>query len=490
MLSIYNQSLTLLTDLYQLTMAYGYWKLKRLETEAVFHLFFRRAPFHGGFTVAAGLESVIAYIESFKFSPSDLDYLATLKGSDDMPLFETAFLDYLSELKLELDIDALPEGGVVFPYEPLIRVKGPLIQCQLMETPLLNLMNFPTLIATKGARMHLAAAGEPIIEFGLRRAQGIDGGITASRSAYIGGADSTSNLLAGKLFNIPVKGTHAHSWVLAFDDELESFKAYAEAMPNNCVLLVDTFNTIEGVKNAIEIGKWLKERGRSLLGIRLDSGDLAQLSIASRKLLDEAGLEDVVILASNELDEILISELKRQGAKITCWGVGTKLVTGNGQSALDGVYKLSAIRNPNEPWQYKLKLSEQLHKISNPGFLQIRRYFKNGLAQADVIYDEQLGIPQKPEFIDPLDTTKKRKLASDMTHQDLLVPIYRGGELVYRPPSLEEIRGAREENLNRFPDEIKRFFNPHQYAVGFEKSLQELKLKLIEQARKQYEDLR
>lgn len=486
MLPIYNQPLAMLTDLYQLTMAYGYWKLNRIDVDAVFHLFFRRAPYQGGFTIASGLENVISFLESFKFTDSDLSYLATLKGSDDLPLFDPAFLDYLGQLKITLDVDALPEGSVVFPYEPLVRVKGPLIQCQLMETPLLNLINFPTLISTKGARMRLAAGDDPIIEFGLRRAQGIDGGLTASRSAYIGGVDSTSNLLAGKHFDIPVKGTHAHSWVLAFDDELESFKAYAEAMPNNCVLLVDTFDTLEGVKNAIEIGKWLRSKGKTLLGIRLDSGDLAHLSIASRQLLDEAGLEDVVIVASNELDETIISDLKRQGAKIACWGVGTKLVTGGEQAALDGVYKLSAVRSPGKEWQYKLKLSEQLHKISNPGQLQIRRYFKNGVAQADVIYDEQLGIGEMPEFIDPLDATKKRKLPSQLTYKDLLVPIYRNGKLVYQPPKLDQIRNQCKENIAHFPIEIKRFINPHQFPVGFEKEIHELKLRLISQARIQY----
>jgi nicotinate phosphoribosyltransferase len=336
--SIYDQSLALLTDFYQMTMAYGYWKAGLERKEAVFQLFFRKTPFKGGFTIAAGLESVIHFIENFKFDSSDLNYLAQLKGPDGNLYFNEEFLNYLAQLRFTGDIDAIPEGTVVFPYEPLVRVQAPLIECQLLESPLLNLINFPTLVATKAARVCLAANGDSVIEFGLRRAQGIDGALTASRAAYIGGCDSTSNILAGKMFGIPVKGTHAHSWVMVFDEELEAFQTYAKNLPNNCVFLVDTYDTIEGVKKAIQVGQWLRQEGKKMIGIRLDSGDLADLSIKSRALLDQAGFENAVIVASNELDETIISELKRQGAQINVWGVGTNLVTAKDQPALDGVY--------------------------------------------------------------------------------------------------------------------------------------------------------
>ncbi|HSW48721.1 MAG TPA: nicotinate phosphoribosyltransferase, partial [Bryobacteraceae bacterium] len=284
---LYRHSLSLLTDLYQLTMAYGYWKLGVAEKQAAFHLVFRGNPFKGGFTVAAGLAYAVSYLENFRFDEGDLAYLKTLNGNDGRPLFERGFLDYLADLRLTCDVDAAPEGTVVFPHEPLVRVTGSILQAQLIETPLLNMINFQTLIATKAARVCLAAKGEPVLEFGLRRAQGIDGGIAASRAAYLGGCAATSNVLAGKLFGIPVKGTHAHSWVMSFDDELESFEAYAKAMPNNCVFLVDTYNTFEGVRRAVAVGRALRETGHEMIGIRLDSGDLAYLSIEARKILDE-----------------------------------------------------------------------------------------------------------------------------------------------------------------------------------------------------------
>lgn len=479
----YHDSLCLLTDLYQLTMSYGYWKMGMDKKEAAFHLFFRRTPFHGGFTIAAGLEAVIDFLENFRFSESDLAYLATLTGPDDAPLFPAKFLDYLAALRFTGNITAVPEGTPVFPYEPLLRIEGPLIECQLLESPLLNLINFPTLIATKAARMTIAAQGDPILEFGMRRAQGIDGALTASRAAYIGGCDSTSNVLAGKLFGIPVKGTHSHSWVMAFDDELESFKAYAQAMPNNCVFLVDTYDSIEGVKKAIEVGLWLKTQGKSLIGIRLDSGDLADLSIKSRRMLDEAGFPDAKIVASNELDEMIIRDLKRQGAKISVWGVGTNLVTGKEQPALDGVYKISAIRDPGQEWTYKLKLSEQMTKVSNPGILQVRRFFSGNNNVADVIYDIHTPMEAGCRMVDPLDSTKEKLLTNALQSKDLLQPIFRNGKRVYTSPPLKEIRQYAQTELAAFADGIKRFLNPHLYAVGMEKSLYDLKVSLIKQIR-------
>jgi len=481
--SLQDRPLTLLTDMYQLTMAYGLWKQGLDKKEAVFHLFFRKRPFHGGFTIAAGLEAAIHFLEHFHFDDSDLSYLASLKDSEGIPLFETAFLTYLSNLKFSCDLDAVPEGSVVFPYEPLLRIQGPLLQCQLLESPLLNLINFPTLIATKAARICIAAQGDSVLEFGLRRAQGIDGALTASRSAYIGGCDSTSNLLAGKIFGIPVKGTHAHSWVMIFDEEFEAFQAFAESLPNSCIFLVDTYDTIEGVKNAIQVGKWLRARGKKLLGIRLDSGDLAYLSIRSRELLDAEGFHETQIIASNELDETVISELKRQGATISVWGVGTNLVTAKDQPALDGVYKLSALRENNGEWKYKLKLSEQIVKISNPGILQVRRFHSKGKNVADVLYDTLLGIQKNCKIVAPLDPTYQKILKGDLESKDLLEPIFRAGKRVYELPSLLEIRKKTAAELAGFPVGIKRFLNPHQYVVGMEKSLYDLKVALIHKIR-------
>lgn len=481
--SIYNQSLSLLTDFYQMTMIYGYWKAGFAAKESVFHLFFRRTPFKGGFTIAAGLETVINFLEKFHFDPSDLNYLAGLKGPDGNVFFEDEFLNYLSKLKFTGNIDAIPEGTAVFPYEPLVRVQGPLIECQLLESPLLNLINFSTLIATKAARICLAAKGDSVIEFGMRRAQGVDGALTASRAAYIGGCDSTSNLLAGKLYGIPVKGTHAHSWVMVFDDELEAFRAYAKSMPNNCIFLVDTYDTIEGVRRAIEAARWLKENGKKFLGIRLDSGDLADLSIRSRVLLDEAGFSDAAIVASNELDETVISELKRQGAQITVWGVGTNLVTAKDQPALDGVYKLSAIRDPGEEWKYKLKLSEQMLKVSNPGILQVRRFYSERGNLEDVIYDVQMPWNGECLSVDPLDSTRVRVVREGVSYEDLLKPIFRHGECVYSLLPLEEIRENTRRELSRFPVGVKRFLNPHLYPVGMEKGLYDMKIDLIRKIR-------
>ncbi|MEM6300039.1 MAG: nicotinate phosphoribosyltransferase, partial [Bacteroidota bacterium] len=287
--NIYRTNLALLTDLYQLTMAQGYWKSQMTDHEAVFNLFFRKAPFKGGFTIACGLQYAVDFLQNFKFTDDDIEFLALQTGNDGKPLFESGFLKYLRTVKFTGDIEAIPEGSVVFPNEPLIRVKASLIEAQLIETPLLNMVNFQTLVATKSARICMVAGDEPVLEFGLRRAQGIDGGLAASRAAYIGGCAATSNVLAGKLFGIPVKGTHAHSWVMSFDTEREAFERYAEAMPNNCIFLVDTYDTLEGVKEAIRVGKAMRKKGHEMAGIRLDSGDLAYLSIKARKMLDKAG---------------------------------------------------------------------------------------------------------------------------------------------------------------------------------------------------------
>ncbi len=465
-------------------MAAGFFRLGMANQEAVYHYFFRRPPFSGGFTVTAGLESLISFIRNFKYQPDEIDYLRSLKTNNDKPLFDEDFLSYLKNFKIELDIDAAPEGSVVFPYEPIARVRGPMLQAQLLETPLLNLLNFPTLIATKASRMVLAARGDPVVEFGLRRAQGVDGALTASRSAYVGGVTSTSNVQAGKCFGIPVSGTQAHSWILSFDEEIEAFRAFAKVYPDQTTILVDTFDTHEGIKKAIEVGKELKKTGKDLYAIRLDSGDLANLSEWARDELDRAGLKNTLIIASNELDEWLISELKRQGAKISCWGIGTNLSTGGGQGALDGVYKLSAIRSPSGEWQYKLKLSEQLQKISNPGFLQVKRYFnRSGKPVADLIYDEWIGVNEEPILCDLTDPTRHKRLSRQLSSKSILEPIFRGGECVYTSPPLKEIRELAKKNLEIFPNEIKRFVNPHLFTVGFEQKYHELKLSLIEAIR-------
>jgi nicotinate phosphoribosyltransferase len=483
---LYRPSLALLTDLYQLTMAYGYWASGQRDTLATFHLFFRKQPFRGGFSIAAGLADAIDLMRGLRFEPEDIAYLATLTGNDHKPLFEKGFLDYLAQLEFQCDVDAVPEGSIVFPHQPLIRITGPLIQAQLLETALLTVINFQTLIATKSARVSIAARGETVLEFGLRRAQGIDGGLSASRAAYIGGASATSNVLAGRLYDLPVKGTHAHSWVMCFDSELESFERYADAMPNNCVFLVDTFDTLEGTRHAVTVGKKLRARGHELAGIRLDSGDLAYLSIEARKILDEGGFPNAAIVASNDLDEYVIESLKQQGATISIWGVGTKLATAYDQPALGGVYKLAAVKQPgDENWIDKIKLSEQSIKVSNPGILQVRRYKSGDEAIADMIYDTRYPLPTNPVIVDPMDMTRRRRIDpdQDISSHDLLVPIFRAGELVYDQPSIHDMRALALSQLSHFHDGIKRFVNPHQYPVGLEQGLFDRKTQLILNAR-------
>lgn len=481
--TLYRLRLGLLTDLYELTMAYGYWKAGVRHREAVFHLFFRDNPFGGGFTIACGLAAAIEYLEDLRFEQDDLAYLADLRGNDRQPLFEEEFLGFLRNISLECDIDGVPEGTVVFPQEPLLRVRGPLIQSQILETALLNIINFQTLIATKAARVVMAARGDPVLEFGLRRAQGVDGALAAARAAYIGGCAATSNVLAGRLYGIPVKGTHAHSWVMCFDEEMEAFRAYARAMPNNCVFLVDTYDTLEGVRKAVQVGRWLREQGHEMVGVRLDSGDLAFLSIEARRILDEAGFPDAVLIASNELDEHIIASLKEQGARIGVWGVGTRLVTAYDDPALGGVYKLSAVRPDGAPWQDRVKVSDQTAKVSNPGMLQARRYFQQGEAIGDAIYDERAPIRGPCVIVDPADMTRRKTLPAGLPSEDLLVPVFRGGERVYQVPPIETSRQRTEQQLALFHAGVKRFVNPHQYPVGLELGLHERKTELIMRAR-------
>ncbi|MDX1904451.1 MAG: nicotinate phosphoribosyltransferase [Thermonemataceae bacterium] len=483
---LYSSSLSLLTDLYQLTMAYGYWKSGKGEQEAVFNLYFRKNPFQGGYTIACGLEYVLDYLANFRLDESDIAYLASLKGNDGNKLFEEDFLKYLANLKFDCTVEAIPEGTVVFPNEPLLRVKGSIIQCQLIETPLLNIINFQSLVATKASRMKLAAKGENVLEFGLRRAQGIDGGLAASRAAYIGGCDATSNVLAGKLFGIPVKGTHAHSWVMSFETELESFETYAETMPNNCVFLVDTYDTLQGVRNAVKVGEKLKEKGYELAGIRLDSGDLAYLSIEARRILDEAGFQQTTIVASNDLDEYTVESLKNQEAAINVWGIGTKLVTAYDQPALGGVYKIAAIRKNDGSWSYKMKLSEQAIKVSNPGIQQVKRFFKNNLFAGDMIFNEE-DILKENEYlmIDPLDMTRTKNFDSSFYAENLLIKVFEKGKSCYESPHIEQIKQRTNEQLSKLHNSIKRFTNPHSYPVGLEEKLFQLRTDLLSKLRKQ-----
>ena len=472
---LYRHSLALLTDLYQLTMAYGYWKLGKAEQRSVFHLFFRKAPFAGGYAITAGLQAVMDYLRDFRFDEGDLEYLASLTGNDGQRLFDAEFLDYLSQLRLSCDVDAIAEGTLVFPHQPLLRVTGPILQCQLLETALLNIMNFQTLIATKASRICAAAQGEPVLEFGLRRAQGIDGGLAASRAAYIGGCAATSNVLAGKLYDIPVKGTHAHSWVMSFDSEREAFEGYAKVMPNNCVFLVDTYDTIEGVNKAIEIGNQLRARGFEMVGVRLDSGDLAALSIQARRILDEAGFPDAAIVASNGLDEEIITSLKQQGATINVWGVGTNLSTAKGQPALGGVYKLGAIETPDGTWQPKIKLSEQPIKTSIPGILQVRRFEDEAGVVADVIYNQQNDISGLSEMTTAVSETRLRKIPAGLKSYDLLQPVVKAGKFMLQDQPIKDLRQRAIDQLQKLPVATKRFLNPTPYPVGLDPRLAELR---------------
>ena len=409
-----------------------------------------------------------------------------LRGNDGQGLFDASFLDHLAGWKagFSCDVDAAPEGTVVFPGEPILRVTGPLWQAQLLETHLLNCLNFQSLVATKAARVCLAAGDDAVLEFGLRRAQGPDGALAASRAAYVGGVAATSNVLAGMRYGIPVRGTHAHSWVMAFGDEAAAFDAYADALPNNVVFLVDTYDTLEGVRHAVRAGERLRARGHKLGGIRLDSGDLAYLSIEARKILDAGGFAGTPIFATNDLDEHLITSLKAQGARINVWAVGTRLVTAYDQPALGGVYKLGAIRrHAGEPWQPRLKLSEQTVKISTPGVLAARRFKVNGLFAADMIYDESQPLRNDRLIIDPADPMRQKHLPPDAEAEELLLPIFRAGRPVYPVPPLAESRERTKTQLASLHPSLKRLLNPHGYPVGLEPGLHETRNRLIARAR-------
>jgi nicotinate phosphoribosyltransferase len=482
-LDVYGGSLALLTDLYQLTMACGYWKGGVADCEAVFHLTFRRLPFGGGYAIAAGLEPALAFLERMRFTSDDLGYLAELRDGAGAPLFPRGFLDYLGELRFACSVDAVPEGSVVFPHEPLVRVRGPIAHAQLVETTLLTLLNYQTLVATKAARVCQAARGAPVLEFGLRRAQGIDGGLGGSRAAYIGGVAGTSNVLAGKMFGIPVKGTHAHSWVMFHESEPAAFRAYAAALPGNCTFLVDTYDTIEGVRHAIDAGNALRASGHALGGIRLDSGDLAHLSIEARRMLDEAGFPDAKIVASNDLDENLIGSIIDQGARIDVWGVGTKLVTAYDQPALGGVYKLGASKDAHGNWRDAIKLSEQPIKISNPGVLGVKRMREAGVLVGDAIYDLERGFTEPVALHDIEHPGLPPVRPSFDAIDDLLKPQLDRGKRVGKPDTLEAARARAAADLAALSPRTKRFLNPQPYAVGLDDRVHHRKLELIAKAR-------
>ncbi|PYK76753.1 MAG: nicotinate phosphoribosyltransferase [Verrucomicrobia bacterium] len=475
----------LTTDLYEVTMAYGYWKAGVSDHEAAFHVTFRHNPFGGQFTVACGLATAIDFLRMFHFTETEIAYLASQRGNDGKPLFDSGFLDYLRDLRLTCDIDAIPEGTLVFPNEPLIRVSGPVAQCQLLETTLLNILNFESLIATKAARVCLAAKNDPVIEFGLRRAQGVDGGLTAARAAYIGGCVGTSNLQAGERFGIPVSGTQAHSWIMFFESEDEAFQTYASAMPNNCVLLVDTYNSIEGVRHAIDVASQLRKEGHEMIGVRLDSGDRVALSIEARRMLDKAGFTNAKIVCSGDLDEHVIADMKQGGARIDIWGVGTKLTTGQPDAALSGIYKLGAVRHPGGQWQYRIKLSDEAAKTSCPGLLQVRRFQQpDGRFIADAIYETDHAISEPCVVVD-LETEKKTEIPAKTDYSDLLVPVFRRDQLVYQTPNLEASREHARKQLDCAPPEILRLKNPTPYKIGLERSLHELRATLIARAQEQ-----
>lgn len=480
-----NADYALLTDLYQMTMAQGYRECGKGDEEACFHMYFRDYPFKGGFAIAAGMQQLAEIVDSYHFSADDIAYLATLEAPGGGPLFSDGFLASLADFRLSVDIDAVPEGTVVFPHEPIVRVIGPIAQCQLIETTLLNCVNFQTLIATKAARVCLAAKGAPVAEFGLRRAQGL-GGVWASRAAVVGGCASTSNVLAGKLFDIPVSGTHAHSWVMAFDSELEAFRAYADEFPRNCVLLVDTYDVEQGIRNAITVGLEMKARGQHLAAIRIDSGDLSWLAKMARRMLDDAGLVDTGIVLSNDLDEHTIKSILDEGAPVTSWGVGTKLATAYEQPTLGGVYKLSAVRQPGEEdWTRRLKISETAAKLTTPGVLDVRRYYHaNGRLAGDMVFDVNDGADSREVIIDPADDLRQKRL-SGLRFETLLRPLARNGHSVLDPGQSGALaaRSRAKEGLAALDESQLRMLNPHTYPVGLDCKLFDIRRSLVSELR-------
>lgn len=472
------------TDLYELTMAQGFWESGLADTEGCFNVFFRDAPFGSGYAIACGMGQIAELVESFRFDEEAIAYLASIPAPGGGPMFKQGFLDYLAEFRMRVSVWAIPEGELVFPREPMVRVQGPMIDCQLLETALLNLVNFQTLVATKAARVVHAAEGHPVSDFGLRRAQGPDGGLAVARASYVGGATNTSNVLAGRIYGIPVFGTHAHSWVMAFDDEADAFRAFAASSPKNCVFLLDTYDVHEGIANAIKVAHEMEERGERLAAIRIDSGDLAKLSKETRAAFDEAGLPYVKISVSNDLDEYTIQSLLAQGAPIDSFGVGTKLATCDPQPSLGGVYKLSATRaSGDEDWRPVMKLSEQYYKRTIPGIQGVTRFYDDhGCPVADMIVAEGVGegVPTRIiDVIDPLTTYD----VSGLTARELLVPLVADGARVGEGEALDVAKARSRDALMRLDPAVKRFLNPQTYPVGLEPGLARLRQDLASRER-------
>ncbi len=478
-----RQNLTLLTDLYELTMMQGYFKNKSQNETAIFDMFYRANPSDGGYAIMAGLEQMMQYIEELHFDKEDIAYLAGLG------IFSQDFLAYLEDFKFSGDIYAVPEGSVIFPREPLVKVIAPMMEAQLVETAILNIINHQSLIATKTARVCYAARGDGIMEFGLRRAQGPDAGTYGARAALIGGCIGTSNVLAGQLFDIPVKGTHAHSWIMSFPDEYTAFERYASLYPSACILLVDTYDTLKsGIPNAIRIFTKMRDAGIPLCnyGIRLDSGDLAYLSKKARRMLDEAGFTDAIISASNDLDEYLIDSLKAQGAAITSWGVGTNLITSKDWPAFGGVYKLAAVMGKDGVFIPKIKLSENSEKVTNPGNKTFYRIYEkeSKKIKADLICltDEKFDENEPLLLFDPSEPWKKTKLAAgSYTMREMMIPVFQKGKRCYVSPKVMDIRSYCASELATLWEETRRLVNPHNVYVDLSRKLYDIKIELLDQ---------
>nr|WP_308520449.1 nicotinate phosphoribosyltransferase [uncultured Stomatobaculum sp.] len=476
------RNLTLLTDLYELTMMQGYFENEDVNQTVIFDMFYRNNPEGNGYAICAGLEQLIDYVKNLHFTEDEIDYLKSLG------IFKPAFLAYLRDFRFTGDIYAIPEGTVIFPREPLVKVIAPIMQAQLIETALLNIINHQSLIATKTARIVRAAQGDGVMEFGCRRAQGPDAAIYGARAAIIAGCVGTSNVLCGQMFHVPVSGTHAHSWIMSFPDELSAFRAYAKLYPDACILLIDTYDTLDsGLPHAIQVFKELREQGihPKRYGIRMDSGDLAYLSKKVKAALDAEGFTDAIISASNDLDEGLIGSLKAQGATINSWGVGTNLITSKDCPAFGGVYKLAAIWNePEQRFEPKIKISENAEKITNPGDKKIYRiYDLEGMIIADLIAlaDEEFSSKDPLLLFDPIETWKKTLLpGGSYSMRELLVPVFRKGDCVYESPSVKEIQNICRRELNTLWEESKRFEYPHQTYVDLSRKLWNLKNSLLE----------
>ena len=476
------RNLTLLTDLYELTMMQGYFENEDVNQTVIFDMFYRNNPEGNGYAICAGLEQLIDYVKNLHFTEDEIDYLKSLG------IFKPAFLAYLRDFRFTGDIYAIPEGTVIFPREPLVKVIAPIMQAQLIETALLNIINHQSLIATKTARIVRAAQGDGVMEFGCRRAQGPDAAIYGARAAIIAGCVGTSNVLCGQMFHVPVSGTHAHSWIMSFPDELSAFRAYAKLYPDACILLIDTYDTLDsGLPHAIQVFKELREQGvhPKRYGIRMDSGDLAYLSKKVKAALDAEGFTDAIISASNDLDEGLIGSLKAQGATINSWGVGTNLITSKDCPAFGGVYKLAAIWNePEQRFEPKIKISENAEKITNPGDKKIYRiYDAQGMIIADLIAlaDEEFSSKDPLLLFDPIETWKKTLLpGGSYSMRELLVPVFRKGDCVYESPSVKEIQNICRRELNTLWEESKRFEYPHQTYVDLSRKLWNLKNNLLE----------